>query len=298
MVAAASRVGIVVRTKDRPILLARALDDLLGQSFEDWTAVVVNDGGASQPVDDLIAERSHRSGDRIRAAHLDSSRGMEAASNLGVASLDSEFVAVHDDDDTWHPDFLADTVAHLDAHPRSVAVATATEIVHERVDGARVVELGREPFVVNGGVITFFDLLRRNQAVPISMLIRRTAIDEAGGFDPELRVVGDWEFNLRLLRLGPIDYLEGAYRAYWHQRPREKGVLGNSVQAGADLHVRYDRLVRDRAIRAHLDSHDPALMLFVARLVDERFDALEAYLKSRTPRAVAKRLARRILRRG
>ena len=38
-------VGIITRTKDRPVLLKRALESVVNQSYEDWHLVIVNDGG-------------------------------------------------------------------------------------------------------------------------------------------------------------------------------------------------------------------------------------------------------------
>ena len=52
----ASLVAIVTRTKNRPLLLERALNSVLGQSFADWHQIVVNDGGDPAPVD-ALAER-------------------------------------------------------------------------------------------------------------------------------------------------------------------------------------------------------------------------------------------------
>ena len=52
----ASRVVVVTRTKDRPVLLRRAMESVLSQSFQDWVHVVVNDGGDPVPVDWLAAE--------------------------------------------------------------------------------------------------------------------------------------------------------------------------------------------------------------------------------------------------
>ena len=148
--------------------------------------------------------------------HNEVSRGMEAASNQGVAAVEAEFVAVHDDDDTWHPAFLEHTVAHLRATD-DVAVAVRTEIVRERLDGDAVVEVGREVFEPDVHSFTLFDLLRANRAVPISLLYRRDLHEEIGPFREDLPVVGDWEFNLRLAQSGrPAGFLDGEPLAFWH----------------------------------------------------------------------------------
>jgi glycosyltransferase involved in cell wall biosynthesis len=40
---------VIIRTKNRPLFLARALDDVLAQEFSDWHLYVVQDGGDPAP---------------------------------------------------------------------------------------------------------------------------------------------------------------------------------------------------------------------------------------------------------
>ena len=51
-------VAVVIRTKNRPLFLARALDSVLAQTYEDWVGIVVNDVGDVRPVD--AARRGRR----------------------------------------------------------------------------------------------------------------------------------------------------------------------------------------------------------------------------------------------
>mgnify|MGYP001763085457 CR=1 FL=1 len=48
-------VAILMRTRDRPVLLARAFASVLSQRCDDWHLFVVNDGGDPAPVDALAA---------------------------------------------------------------------------------------------------------------------------------------------------------------------------------------------------------------------------------------------------
>ena len=74
-------VGIIMRTKNRPLLLERALNDVLRQVFTDWTMVIVNDGGDPAPVDDLVRRYAEAFRGRVAVVHNRTSVGMEAASN-------------------------------------------------------------------------------------------------------------------------------------------------------------------------------------------------------------------------
>lgn len=282
-------VSIVIRTKNRPAMLARALDDVLHQTFTAWQVIVVNDGGDAAPVDEALAARSDALAGRDLVVHHEVSRGMEAASNAGVAHAVGRYVAIHDDDDTWAPAFLEATVAHLEAHPDALAVAVATEIVVERAEGDRFVDVERRPFVPPGERLSLFDLLTTNRVVPIGLLVRRDVVAELGGYDESLDVVGDWDFNLRLVTKGRVDFLPEEPLAQWRQRPSATGAVANSLFAAEHEHTRFDRVVRDRALRQEAAIHGLGTPLYIARLVDEaeerirrhidhRFDLLEARL--------------------
>ncbi len=73
-------VAIIVRTKDRPVFLARALSNIAEQTFTDYTIALVNDGGETEAVDALLAEQPAEFRSKIQALHRPESTGMEAAS--------------------------------------------------------------------------------------------------------------------------------------------------------------------------------------------------------------------------
>lgn len=257
-------VVVVMRTRDRPLLLARALADVCAQTFPDWHVVVVDDGGDAAEVDRLVKECPGLTG-RVTVLHNAVTRGMEAASNQGVGALDAEFVAIHDDDDTWHPAFLERTVAHLRTTD-DVAVAVRTEIVWESIDGDVVEERGREVFHPDVHSFTLFDLLRTNRFVPISLLYRRRLHEDIGPFREDLPVVGDWEFHLRLAQSGhAVGFLDGEPLAFWHQRPEAGGTDANSVFDRSDEHLGHDLEVRDAALRDYVRQHGAGGLLYVTK---------------------------------
>jgi glycosyltransferase involved in cell wall biosynthesis len=272
------RVAIITRTKDRPRLLRRAINSVLAQGFADWQLIVVNDGGQSDHVDGVVAERTEELAGRVRVLHNAQSRGMEAASNQGVGESTSEYIVIHDDDDEWAPDFLEETVRHLDAHPEDGGVAVQTEIVFEHLtpEGREVVE--RVPLEPNMQAITLVDLLHFNRFVPISFLFRRSAYDKLGGFDESLAVVGDWEFHLRFVVQFNIGYLKGRPLAFWNQRRDAVGSEANSMIAGLADHHAYSLQVRDRLLREHVQAHGLGPLLYERELVAVEMHRLHEHL--------------------
>lgn len=285
------RVSIVMRTKDRAPLLRRALDDLLNQTMTDWEAIVVNDGGTVAPVDALVAERQGRLQDRLTVIHVDGGTGsMEAAANLGAQRALGEFVVIHDDDDTWDPEFLATMTAALDADPTAVAAAARTEIIFERLEGDRTTEIGRAPFVPPAEMVTMYDLLQTNRVVPIALVVRRSVYDEIGWYDPALKAVGDWEFNLRLVRHGRVPYVGETPLAFWHQRPHAKGAASNSVFGESLDHMQFDRLVRDRALHEYVEQNGVGALLYLSKYIEEtvRYHSFQHALVRQIRRVLSK----------
>lgn len=276
----AAAVAIIMRTKDRPLLLERALDDVLAQTLADWRLVIVNDGGDPEPVQRLVEARAERFRGRCRILTHRRSVGMEAASNRGVRASDSEFLVIHDDDDTWDPQFLQRAVAFLERPSCTDAgVMARTEIVYEEIsedDGAPVVrETGRALFWADQTSITLSELLSINRGVPISFLYRRSLHGLVGEFDESLPAVGDWEFNLRAARSATIGFLSGRPLAFWHQRPSAVGAHGNSMFAGQSLHEQSDLAVRERHLREWTDENGIGLPLWMARELQDLRGRLE-----------------------
>ncbi|MGP0225066.1 glycosyltransferase family 2 protein [Paenarthrobacter sp. NCHU4564] len=275
---AGARVTIVTRTKNRPIFLARALDDIFGQTFQDFELVIVNDGGDPAAVDRLTSRRPDGERERIITLHHPESVGMEAASNAGIKAGSGEFLVIHDDDDFWAPTFLEQTVAYLDdpAHASESGVMVRTEIVIEEVDGEEIRPVRREIFWADLRQITLADMLKINRAVPISFLYRRSLHDAVGYFDESLPVVGDWEFHLRVLSHSRVGFLDGEPLAFWSQRPESQGHDGNSIFAQATDHTQYDALVRDGHLRDEVAKGGLGSLLYLTRVLAEQEELIRA----------------------
>ena len=255
---------------DRPRFLRRALANIAEQTFTDYTVCVINDGGDESATRAILqaSPLAHLlEGDAPRLMLITTSGGnMEAASNAGLAATGSKFVAIHDDDDLWAPEFLERTVGALRA---SEALICSTRVVerYERETPEGEFEVYEERIFHDGlpGFGLQF-LYRTNRTVPIGILYRRRLHELVGFYDESLPVVGDWEFNLRAAAVTEVLLVDEPL-AYWSLRPEADGAEANSVQRQAE-HARFDASVRARAIRDDLQSGGrPGPYLYQAHLM-------------------------------
>ena len=270
-----SRVVIVMRTYERPVLLARALASVSAQTHRDWHLVVVNNGGDPAGVDSVVAASAvPGSSGSHTVLHLPERVGMEAASNRALAAAQGEFFAVHDDDDVWHPEFLAVTTARLASEPDAGAVVTGLTKVVETVRGDRVWPVREEPFWLNEGRLTFRGMIGANTFPPVAALFRTALLESVGGFDESLPVLGDWEFNLRAVRAGRFLHEPRVLARYHVRTPDSDRTSANSITDGESLHRSTKLLLQDRWLGETVDGVNKGLLSVQVQAAGDAEEAL------------------------
>jgi glycosyltransferase involved in cell wall biosynthesis len=97
--------SIITPTYKRASKLARAVESLLGQTYQDWEIIIVNDS----PTDTSYSEFSSSINDaRIHYHVNDTNKGVNYTRNkaINLISADSKWIIFLDDDDYFAPDTL------------------------------------------------------------------------------------------------------------------------------------------------------------------------------------------------
>ena len=176
---------------------------------------------------------------------------MEAASNIGIKNSQSDYIIIHDDDDSWDPRFLEETVDFLQENDRIFeGVVTQCFYVSETIAGDQVVECRSYPYNDWVDSIHLAEMTVGNIFAPIAFLFSRKVYDQIGGYDETLPVLGDWDFNLRFLLEADIGFLPKRLARYHHRDQAVKaGNYSNSLTGGVNLHASYNALVRNKFVR-------------------------------------------------
>lgn len=252
------KVAVITRTKDRVNLLKRAIDSVHGQTMKDFVHVIINDAGDPEPVDKLIDSLSDDIKSKISLIHNSRSSGMEAATNKAVKSVKSTYVAVHDDDDSWHQDFLKQTTEHLDeARDGVLGVVVRTDKIVEKLnDDGTVKFLSRKQWMPHVKAISLYRQCTENQMTPITFVYNRSVYDKIGYYDESLPVSGDWDFGIRFLKEYDVDFLDPGFALanYHHRKFRPGASHGNTSYAGNDKARYYTNYLMNKYLREELKS--------------------------------------------
>jgi O-antigen biosynthesis protein len=230
------RFSVVTPVYDTPAdILRLTIGSVTEQTFDDWELVLVDDRSPSPHVLPILDEAAALDA-RVRVVRRDENGGIVAASNDGVAAATGEFVALLDHDDLLHPDALRLVDEALVAEPEGDYVYT---------DEDKVDEGGRRsaPFYKPNWSP---ERLRTQMYTSHLSVLRRSLVDEVGGFDPAFEGSQDWDLVLRVTeRARKVLHVP---HVLYHWRTLENSTAGSGEEAKP-----YAYAAGTRAIQAHCD---------------------------------------------
>lgn len=185
------RVSVLMTVYNGMPFLPEAIDSVLGQRFQDFELVIVDDASTD---DSLACVRSYRD-PRIRLLTNEQNRGQSWSLNRGLEAARGDYVARLDQDDVCLPERLERQGAFLDARP-DVAVVGAWAY---RIDaqGALKGLYGRRALGGDGSMIGTL-LLGITPFFHSSVMYRRDIVLKVGGYNAGFASADDYELWIRL----------------------------------------------------------------------------------------------------
>jgi len=197
---AAPTVSVVITCFDQEDVIEGAVRSVLDQEGLDLVdEVVIVDDGSTDGSPEVLR--------RLADAHplvrvvTQANAMVSAARNTGIAATSGSHVALLDGDDRWRPGRLVALGDALDQHP-DVALHYCGFVVrvgdgttfrpHVRIFRPGEADVARTMFLENASII------------PSAAVISRTALQEAGPFDPEMAYNEEADMWFRLALVGDL----------------------------------------------------------------------------------------------
>jgi glycosyltransferase involved in cell wall biosynthesis len=212
--------SVVVPTYNHEKFLPEALDSLLGQSIEDWEAVVVDDGSTDGSGE--IMDRYAKRDPRIRPIHK-ANGGVSSALNAGIGNARGEWICWLSSDDYFEPGKLRIHSEEIRKYPAIKFFFTGFIELDEETR-----ERKKPPCIAPLGVYRVVRFFSGNYVNGISVVVHRSVFRSAGMFREKFRNAQDFDMWLRISAM---------YRSrYIHRRTcvtRVHAKQGTRVQSGA-----------------------------------------------------------------
>jgi len=220
-------VSIIMPAYNTAGLIKTSLVSVFAQTYSDFETIVVNDGSPDTPeLEKVLAPYM----DRIVYIRQPNKRAA-GARNTAIRQARGEFLAFLDSDDAWLPD-------HLAAQMKKFAADPSLDLVY--ANGIRIADPRRQVEFMevcpSQGTANFEALVVERCQISVStVVVRKSALVRAGGFDENLPMCDDYDMWLRAAFYGAkIDYSREVHARLNGGRPgslsqsRLKMILGDS----------------------------------------------------------------------
>jgi len=188
-----SLVSVIIPTFNRGYCLAESIRSVLDQGGAE---LIVVDDGSTDDTAKVLADFP-----AIQVIHLDENRGVSYARNKGLEQARGSLICFLDSDDLWEEGKLEAQVQWMQDNPQCRAVYTDEIWIR---NGVRVNPMNKHQ-KYSGDI--FRQCLPLCIVSPSSIMLRKSVLDEVGGFDESMPVCEDYDLWLRIAVRYPFKFL-------------------------------------------------------------------------------------------
>lgn len=199
------RVTVVLTTFNRCQVLSDTIEMVLVQGYRDFELIISDDNSSDGTRQ--LCERLVQSDPRVRYRCNDTNLGMPGNLNAAIAESRGELIANLHDGDVYPADLLERWVNGLDHCPGSTFVFNAYEEYDEHGRTSQIWREKLRPCNPGADVLSlFYRRWRFSSPVWGTTMVRRSAYDAVGPFEPRFGFSSDVAMWMRLAEIGSVAY--------------------------------------------------------------------------------------------
>ena len=202
-------ISVVIPTYNRASFLQRAVGSVLGQTYNNWEIIVV-DNNSIDNTDEVIASFN----DERIIVHKINNNGVVAASrNAGIKAASGEYIAFLDSDDWWNEGKLEICSKQIKMG-YDVIYHSLWFVTDETKKKHRILQSRKLKFPI------FFDLLFKGNTLPnSSVIVKKKLLFEVGLLDEGRELIASEDYDL-WLKLANVTnrfiYIDKPLGFYWY----------------------------------------------------------------------------------
>jgi glycosyltransferase involved in cell wall biosynthesis len=187
----AEKISVILTVHNDAQHIRKSIESILDQTHANLELIVVDDGSTDGTAE-LVSQFSDSRLNLVRAGRV----GRGKALNAGLAASHGELIAIQDSDDLSHPRRL-EVQARALQHNKIDFLGSSAILFEDREPEWPVVDDDvRPPIEVTA------ELTVANPIPHISLMIRREALEDLGGYSEKRKVLFDYDLYIRAAAKG------------------------------------------------------------------------------------------------
>mgnify|MGYP003888442603 CR=1 FL=1 len=251
-------ISILIPAYNAGPYLRQTLESVLAQTVTDWECVIVDDASSDDTAAVAQAFVDQDARFKLHRVKPEEKQHHPASRNIALSLATGEWVSPLDADDWWEPWKLEKQLAAVNARPGIVLCACPTWVWENGKVVGRTMPIN--PQTVGR------DLLA-TCVTCCSVLVKRQACLDAGGYDMDMLLAEDWDLWTRVTLMHGVDSVTAITEPCMYYRRHASNITSDTWR-----NIRYDRkVVRKLLFQGGLLRRHPriALKLLDSQIVRE-----------------------------
>ncbi|MGQ9777570.1 MAG: glycosyltransferase, partial [Thermodesulfobacteriota bacterium] len=207
------KVSVVIPAYNHERYVGEAIESVLGQTFEDFELIIINDGSTDRTEDEIL-----KFNDRRIRYYSQENRGLSATLNRGIELSRGEYFTFLPSDDVMLPEKLEVQLKVME-ESKEIGIVFSYPII---IDGEGkevlddpIVDWFKTPFEKKEEI--FPALFERNFLCAPTALIRQECFTKVGFFDEFLKTAQDYDMWMRILKYYDLKIIKTPLlKLRWH----------------------------------------------------------------------------------
>jgi len=201
------KISVVIPAYNAEKYLLATLESIKAQTYLPHEIILVDDGSRDKTVE--IAQSFG-----IRVIEQ-ANQGPATARNRGIFASQGDWVAFVDADDLWSPDKIQKTADYIIKNPQVDMISTSMFVGNE-VTGWDQLDLSCK---FNNSKPFFRQLYRRSFIATSTVVLRKSILVDAGGFNTNFKGPEDFDLWLRVALMNKTLHVMSDYLTYYRVHP-------------------------------------------------------------------------------
>ena len=190
-------VSVIIPTYNSKHMLKRCIDSVLGQTYQNYEIIMVDDCSTDGTMEFVEAEYGTVSQINIVYVRNDQQIGAAASQNVGVSYANGEYIAFLSSEDEWFSDKLERQISRFLECDTSAGAVYCRYCLHaDRSAGWPPTDMLLD---WKSGYI-FYHMLLTSLVGMSTLVMRKTVFLELGGLNEQLQALENYELVLRIAR--------------------------------------------------------------------------------------------------
>ena len=176
-------VSVIMPVYNGEKYLKQSIESVIQQTYKDWELIIVNDCSTDNSRN--IMQSYADTDSRIRIVDNGSNLKLPRSLNAGFREARGKYLTWTSDDNMYRSDALEELLYYLECNPEIGLVYSDMDVVDDSLNFLREQCLG-------------MNMLCYGDCVGASFMYRKEVIDKVGEYDPDMFLVEDYEYWIRI----------------------------------------------------------------------------------------------------